>query len=91
MPLEPLIVQQSELNKIMQLVASLQAGVFRSTSLFQHQPKTRQMVIEPVLQEDSDILLKVVKEVFPEERVEVEKAWRRIKINLENVAFSSGS
>jgi hypothetical protein len=91
MPLEPLAVPQSDLNKIMQSVANLQAGVFRSTSLFKNQPKTRQMVIEPLFEVDCRILLDHIKDVFPKERVEVEKSWRRIRINLDDVTFIPGT
>lgn len=91
MPLEPLTVKQSDLNNLMQMIANMQAGVFRSTSLFKKQSNTRQMIIEPLFEIDSKLLFEEAKSVFTEDRVTFEKTWRRIRVNLEDVTFTSGT
>lgn len=90
MPNKELVIPQSQLNHLTQVAHNLQAGIFRSTSLFKRAPKTRQMVLQPVLEKDATTLLAEVRQIFPEERISVEKGWRKIIINLENVTFSSG-
>lgn len=91
MPQEPLTVKQSDLNNLMQMIGNFQAGVFRSISLFKKQPKTRQMVIEPLFEIDSKLLFEEAKSVFTEDRVVFEKTWRRIRLNIEDVTFTSGT
>lgn len=89
MPKDELVISQTKLNELTQLAHNLQAGIFRSTSLFKNKPRTKQMVFEPVLKVDSEKLLNAVKNVFAEERISVEQDWRKIKINIENVRFES--
>lgn len=81
-------IPQVHLDILKSKVYRLQASIFRTVGFFKKQPKIRQLLIEPVLKEDFNVLIEEVKKVFPEDRIEVRKGWRQIRINTENIIFS---